>query len=102
MRGTLAFLLVATTTCGAEAQVHRDRAYAEPKNERQTLDLYAPTEGKDHPVVFWIHGGGWQAGDKTAITTARQGVAGGGCISESRSRRGHDPWNDQLRFGHHG
>lgn len=40
---------------------------SEPKNERQTLDVYAPTEGKKHPIIFWIHGGGWQAGDKTDV-----------------------------------
>ena len=34
-------------------------------HERQVLDIYAPTNGKDLPVVFWIHGGGWQAGDKS-------------------------------------
>ena len=48
----------------AEPKVHRELSYAEPKNERQMLDVYAPIEGKDHPVVVWIHGGGWQAGDK--------------------------------------
>ena len=34
---------------------------------RQALDLYAPAEGEAHPVVFWIHGGGWQAGDKGEV-----------------------------------
>src|SRR4051812_38508865 len=48
-------------------RVHRDVPYAGTKNERQALDLYAPAEGKGHPVVFWIHGGGWQAGDKTEV-----------------------------------
>ena len=28
------------------------------------LDLYAPAEGKNHPIVIWIHGGGWEKGDK--------------------------------------
>jgi acetyl esterase/lipase len=47
--------------------VQRDLPYAEPKNQRQALDVYAPTEGKNHPIIFWIHGGGWQAGDKTDV-----------------------------------
>jgi acetyl esterase/lipase len=29
------------------------------------VNAYA--EGKDHPVVFWIHGGGWRQGDKRGV-----------------------------------
>ncbi len=67
MRTLLTFLLLASSLLAAEPKVHRDLAYVEPKNERQTLDVYAPTEGKDHPVVFWIHGGGWRAGNKSSV-----------------------------------
>ena len=35
--------------------------------ERQVLDVYAPAAAKGLPVVFWIHGGGWQAGDKSDV-----------------------------------
>jgi len=48
-------------------RVLKDVSYAEPKNERQTLDVYAPSEGKDRPIIFWIHGGGWKAGDKKSV-----------------------------------
>lgn len=72
MKSILVFLLVAATACGGEAQAFRGRGYAEPKNERQTLDVYTPTAGKDHPVVFWIHGGGWQAGDPTEVQAKPQ------------------------------
>ncbi|HUY31692.1 MAG TPA: alpha/beta hydrolase [Pirellulales bacterium] len=52
----------------AQAQnVQRDIPYAEPANERQMLDVYAPENAKDLPVIFWIHGGGWQVGDKTSV-----------------------------------
>ena len=44
----------------------RNVPYAEPANERQMLDVYAPENAKNLPVVFWIHGGGWQAGDKAS------------------------------------
>lgn len=67
MRIILAFLLLASPALAAEPKVHRDLPYVEPKNERQALDVYAPAEGKDHPVVLWIHGGGWRAGNKTAV-----------------------------------
>ncbi len=42
-------------------------AYAEPALERQVLDVYSVKGAKNKPVVFWIHGGGWQAGDKTSV-----------------------------------
>lgn len=35
--------------------------------ERHVLDIYAPAKAKNLPVVFWIHGGGWQGGDKTSV-----------------------------------
>jgi len=52
----------------AEAQeVKRDIPYANPAAERQVLDIYSPKDAKNLPVVFWIHGGGWQAGDKSSV-----------------------------------
>jgi len=43
--------------------------YIENGHGRQVLDLYAPETpvAKDLPVMFWIHGGGWQAGDKSDV-----------------------------------
>lgn len=41
--------------------------YAEPAHARHLLDVYTPEGAKNLPVVFWIHGGGWQAGDKTDV-----------------------------------
>jgi acetyl esterase/lipase len=52
----------------ARAQdVQRNIPYANPAHERQVLDVYAPPKAKNLPVVFWIHGGGWQTGDKTSV-----------------------------------
>ena len=67
MEITAAALLLASWLVSADPQVHCDLAYTEPKNQRQTLDVYASAEGKNHPIIFWIHGGGWQAGDKTDV-----------------------------------
>ena len=62
---TAFFLLLASV---AQAQnLKSDVPYAEPALERQVLDIYAPDGAKGLPVVFWIHGGGWQAGDKTDV-----------------------------------
>src|SRR6266571_4871286 len=52
----------------ARAQnVKRDIPYADPAHERQVLDVYSPPNASNLPVVFWIHGGGWQTGDKTSV-----------------------------------
>ena len=71
----------------AGPRVQRDLPYAGTKNERQTLDLYAPAEGKDHPVVIWIHGGGWQAGKKTDVQAKPQAFVGKGFVFVSTGYR---------------
>jgi acetyl esterase/lipase len=48
-------------------EAKRNIPYAEPAHERQVLDVYTPKDAKNLPVVFWIHGGGWQAGDKKDV-----------------------------------
>src|SRR5881227_3521883 len=63
----LLVFLVASPLLAGEPQVHRGLAYAEPKNERQKLDVYAPAKGQKLPVVVWIHGGGWRAGDRSEV-----------------------------------
>ena len=60
-----AFVLLATPV--PAEQVARDVPYASPAHERQTLDVYAPPGAKQRPVVFWIHGGGWQTGHKGLV-----------------------------------
>ncbi len=52
---------------GAEMRISRDVAYAEPRSEKQTLDIYSPADGNNHPVALWIHGGGWTYGDKADL-----------------------------------
>src|SRR6266571_217309 len=84
---SLASLLLASALFAAEPKLHRDLPYAEPKNERQTLDVYAPTEGKTHPVVVWIHGGGWQRGDKTEVQKKPEAFADKGYVFVSINYR---------------
>jgi arylformamidase len=68
MRHFTCFLLVALA-CVTDAYAQRvipDIPYA-TAHERQVLDVYAPDGAKNLPVVFWIHGGGWQAGNKSMV-----------------------------------
>lgn len=57
-------LLVSSALAQRES---KDIPYAEPAHERQKLDIYAPADAKNLPVVFWIHGGGWVTGDKSEV-----------------------------------
>src|SRR5439155_6244244 len=71
-----------------EPKVHRGLAYADTKNERQTLDVYAPAApGKNLPVVVWIHGGGWQGGDKSEIHKKPQAFVDKGFVFVSTNYR---------------
>lgn len=63
-----------------EPKVHKGLPYAEPKNERQMLDVYAPTKGTNQPVVVWIHGGGWKRGDKGEVHHKPQAFAHKGFV----------------------
>jgi len=89
MRILAAFLLLvlASPVWAGEPKVARDLAYVEPKNERQTLDVYAPTEGKNHPVVVWIHGGGWHSGDKKDVKQKPQAFTDKGFVFVSINYR---------------
>jgi arylformamidase len=71
----------------AKLNVKRDLSYAEPANPRQKVDVYAPVGAKNLPVVFWIHGGGWQAGDRTSIQSKPQAFADQGFVFVSTGYR---------------
>lgn len=68
MKQMCCLLVVVALLSEARAQeVKRNIRYADPGHERQVLDVYFPKGGKQLPVVFWIHGGGWQTGDKENV-----------------------------------
>ena len=82
-------LLVVAFACASEARaqkVTRDILYA-TAHERQVLDVYAPAGAKNLPVVFWIHGGGWQAGDKTMVALKPKAFMDAGFVFVSISHR---------------
>src|SRR5437667_941254 len=67
--------------------VTRDLPYAEPADPRQKVDIYAPEGAKNLPVVFWIHGGGWQTGDKSDVQVKPQAFADRGFVFVSTGYR---------------
>ena len=72
----------------AQAQdVKRNIPYADPAQDRQVLDVYSPRHAKNRPVVFWIHGGGWQTGDKTSVQIKPQAFVDKGFVFVSTDYR---------------
>lgn len=55
------------TELDGKMKVHPDISYTTSDDSRQKLDVYTLEGGRAMPVVFWIHGGGWQAGDRTSV-----------------------------------
>ena len=64
-----------------------DISYTEPAHERQVLDVYTSIGAKNLPVVFWIHGGGWQTGDKSSVQIKPQAFVDKGFVFVSTNYR---------------
>ena len=88
MRHLICWLVVTVASvAAAHAQrVTRDIPYA-TAHERQVLDVHAPAGAKNLPVVFWIHGGGWQTGDKTMVALKPKAFMDAGFVFVSINHR---------------
>jgi arylformamidase len=69
---TVSVLAQQQTTATTSLDVKMDIPYVESGDARQKVDVYSPAGAKNLPVVFWIHGGGWQAGDRTSVQVKPQ------------------------------
>lgn len=88
MKHVCQVLIVFALLSPAQAQdVKSDIPYAEPPQDRQVLDVYSPPGAKNLPVVFWIHGGGWQTGDKTSVQKKPQAFMDKGFVFVSTNYR---------------
>ena len=72
IRGAGAVLLGCVAAIAAAAQDRQPKAplnleYARPPSGPLSLDLYLPDTGGPFPLVLWIHGGAFRAGDKGGI-----------------------------------
>jgi acetyl esterase/lipase len=75
---------------GATAQrLTPDIPYVENGHKRHVLDIYTPEDpaGKSSPVMFWIHGGGWQAGDKSDVALKPKALTERGFVFVSTNYR---------------
>jgi acetyl esterase/lipase len=64
-----------------------DVEYAAPGGESQRLDVAWPKTAGPHPLVVFIHGGGWSAGDKKTFAQDIRRLAGIGYTSATLDYR---------------
>jgi acetyl esterase/lipase len=71
-----------------DVEVSRDILYHDVRNDpdryRHLLDLYRPADKDTHPVLFFLHGGGWVMGSKDNYF----GFYGYGTIARCLAERG--------------
>lgn len=82
-----ALALVPPLVLAAESRTTRDIAYVAAGHQRQVLDVYAPPGVRGAPVLFWIHGGGWQTGDKSDVQLKPQAFVERGFVFVSTNYR---------------
>src|SRR5476651_673886 len=88
MKRVIGLLIASVVLTSAQAQeVKRDIPYTKNADKLQTLDVYSPSKAKNLLVVFWIHGGGWQGGDKSEVYMKPQVFNGKGFILVSTNYR---------------
>lgn len=69
-----------STALPAGVTAHENLTYASRPTGDLQLDLYRPADGKLHPAVILVHGGGWVAGDRTMERAFAQQLAARGYV----------------------
>ena len=88
MKHVAQLILAFTLAASAFSQdVKSNIPYVENGHERHVLDIYSPPNAKNLPVVFWIHGGGWQTGDKKNVALKPQWFMDKGFVFVSTNHR---------------
>ena len=86
-----AVLIPLLGVCGFARGQHvvSDIPYVRDGHERQVLDIYTPVEPSERPlpVMFWIHGGGWQRGDKSNVAVKPKALTERGFVFVSTNYR---------------
>ncbi len=83
------FLFFAISSVSVAQKLTADIPYVQNGHERHVLDIYTPEKATDKilPVMFWIHGGGWQQGDKTDVGLKPQVLTERGFVFVSTNYR---------------
>ena len=90
-------MVIWATDLFAQPKIYRELAYSDPKNKFQMVDVFAPAEGKNHPVVIYIHGGGWHSGDKAEVHNKPKALPARGFVLASINYRlWTPPWSKSF------
>ncbi|HIE97699.1 MAG: alpha/beta hydrolase [Fuerstiella sp.] len=83
------FCFIAIADVSVAQKLTADIPYVQNGHERHVLDIYTPEKATDKilPVMFWIHGGGWQQGDKTDVGLKPQVLTERGFVFVSTNYR---------------
>jgi acetyl esterase/lipase len=80
-----ATMLGCVVACGQTVR-HVDLEYVPNGHARQKLDLHLPAEGKNWPLVVWVHGGAWRVGDKKNVRLPEHLVSRGFAVASVNYR----------------
>jgi len=82
-------LVVSINQTAAAEKRTADVPYVKNGHRRQVLDIYTPEKptGNSLPVMFWIHGGGWQVGDKSDVAQKPKVLTDRGMVFVSTNYR---------------
>ncbi len=85
----LVFTLLFLCDFAVAQKLTADVPYLKNGHPRHVLDIYTPEQQARNslPVVFWIHGGGWQAGDKGDVSLKPKVLTERGLIFVSTNYR---------------
>ena len=85
----LVFTLLFLGDIAVAQKLTADVPYLKNGHPRHVLDIYTPEKQARNslPVVFWIHGGGWQTGDKGDVSLKPKALAERGMIFVSTNYR---------------
>ena len=84
-----ALSLLVLGSIGRAQTLTSDVPYVENGHQRQVLDIYTPKRVniESLPVMFWIHGGGWQVGDKSDVGVKPKALTERGFVFVSTNYR---------------
>lgn len=63
-------------------QVMRQQVFAQRDSGALRLDLFLPDHDRPAPLVVYVHGGGWNAGERTLRPGTPEGAAARGLLAE--------------------
>ncbi len=64
-----AFILISTQMQSAQSNIkmQHDLTYAKVGERLLKLDLYGSNNSNEKPLIVWVHGGAWRAGNKSSM-----------------------------------